>query len=209
MITLRTTLRRPVRCVSGAWKAPTGVCAVQLGNVPTKGAPWEDCRRLRPRDLLRGSTPRLNFGTSARATLMSEVERAQKILKVAPGCTPAELKEAYRAAAVENHPDRHPPEKRAAATKAFRRCSEAYALLKDLKDHGGAGKHGSQPTAREAQRQHVNAEQLFRETFGVMTDDQVLSAIMKNKVWTRAPLKCHATLHVCACSVVMFFLLHA
>ncbi|NTV38353.1 MAG: DnaJ domain-containing protein [Demequinaceae bacterium] len=51
------------------------------------------------------------------------------ILGVPKGATQAEIKKAYRRAAKDNHPDRHPGN--AAAEKRFKEMGEAYAVLSD------------------------------------------------------------------------------
>jgi molecular chaperone DnaJ len=51
------------------------------------------------------------------------------ILGVPKGASPADIKKAYRKAAKDNHPDRHPGD--AAAEKRFKEMGEAYAVLSD------------------------------------------------------------------------------
>jgi len=52
-----------------------------------------------------------------------------KILGIPKGASEAEVKKAYRKAAKDNHPDRHPGD--AAAEKRFKEMGEAYAVLSD------------------------------------------------------------------------------
>ena len=129
----------------------------------------------------RASLLSAGFRTTARASPLSAVDRARRILKMDPGCTCAELKEAYRVAAVECHPDRHPPEKREEATKVFQRLGEAYACLKYHIESGGesvAGGSSRTSTSTSA----VDAEKLFREIFGSMADAQVLQALLNSSI---------------------------
>ncbi|NYI42469.1 DnaJ C-terminal domain-containing protein [Demequina lutea] len=51
------------------------------------------------------------------------------ILGIPKGASQAEIKKAYRKAAKDNHPDRHPGD--AAAEKRFKEMGEAYAVLSD------------------------------------------------------------------------------
>ena len=53
-----------------------------------------------------------------------------KILGVPKGASETEIKKAYRKAAKDNHPDRHPGN--AAAEKRFKEMGEAYAVLSDV-----------------------------------------------------------------------------
>ncbi len=55
-----------------------------------------------------------------------------KILGVAKGASAVDIKKAYRKAAKDNHPDRHPGN--AAAEKRFKEMGEAYAVLSDTED---------------------------------------------------------------------------
>jgi curved DNA-binding protein len=52
-------------------------------------------------------------------------------LGVARTATPEEIKKAYRKLALRWHPDRHAADRRAEATRAFQRISEAYEVLSD------------------------------------------------------------------------------
>jgi len=52
-----------------------------------------------------------------------------KILGVAKGASATEIKKAYRKAAKDNHPDRHPGD--TAAEKRFKEMGEAYSVLSD------------------------------------------------------------------------------
>ena len=51
------------------------------------------------------------------------------ILGIPKGASPAEIKKAYRKAAKDNHPDRHPGD--TAAEKRFKEMGEAYSVLSD------------------------------------------------------------------------------
>jgi len=135
------------------------------------------------------------------------------VLKVSPGVTAEGLKEAYRIAAVASHPDRHPPERKVQATREFQRCSEAFAILMkqierdsvnnfkskaggmDFRSNPGfrAGSAGSGSSSsggggrqRPNGRHGVNADRLFRETFGSLSDAEVLSAILNRRVGENA-----------------------
>lgn len=55
-----------------------------------------------------------------------------KILGVPKGASATEIKKAYRKAAKDNHPDRHPGD--SAAEKRFKEMGEAYAVLSDAED---------------------------------------------------------------------------
>jgi DnaJ-class molecular chaperone len=113
------------------------------------------------------------------------------VLKVKAGAPAGEVKEAYRKAAIESHPDRHPVEQKREATKKFQRCSEAFAVLQNHPDHqhtdgssratpssNEAGKNGTHQTSRGC----VDAESLFRTTFGGLSDAQVIKAVVGNQV---------------------------
>jgi DnaJ-class molecular chaperone len=127
------------------------------------------------------------------------------VLKVRAGATAASLKEAYRVAAVASHPDRHPPERKVQATREFQRCSEAFAILNDRclcepADSGEAkaGKAGDDRRStgfrrssggddaggdrRYADGHGIDAGRLFRETFGSLSDPEVLQAILNHRV---------------------------
>lgn len=135
----------------------------------------------------------------ANTTQTSMVDWARHVLGVKAGATDAELKDAYRASAVKSHPDRHPPDKKTEATRKFRRCSEAYAILKQSNDRAsratqdeasqrrgeGSNSRGRQGSATWRQE---DAESLFRATFGGLTDEAVLEAALKRQVGIDASL---------------------
>ncbi len=54
-----------------------------------------------------------------------------EILGVSRNASQKEIEEAYRRLAVQYHPDRYPPEKKAEAREKFKEISEAYAVLSD------------------------------------------------------------------------------
>jgi molecular chaperone DnaJ len=54
-----------------------------------------------------------------------------EVLGVSRNASPKEIEEAYRKLAVQNHPDRVPPEKKNEAREKFKEISEAYAVLSD------------------------------------------------------------------------------
>ncbi len=54
-----------------------------------------------------------------------------EILGVPRDASQKEIEEAYRRLAVQYHPDRHPPEKKAEMREKFKEISEAYAVLSD------------------------------------------------------------------------------
>jgi len=156
------------------------------------------------------------FTSAPRVTLTPPVEWARRVLKVSPGVTAEGLKEAYRVAAVASHPDRHPPERKLQATREFQRCSEAFAiLLKQIErdsvtatmsnaggmgyrsnsgfrsssgGNGGSSSGGSSAGGRQQSRGRygINADRLFRETFGSLSDAEVLSAILNRRVGENA-----------------------
>ena len=54
-----------------------------------------------------------------------------KTLGVSKGCSPTELKKAYRKAALKNHPDKVGPEQREKAEQKFKEIAQAYETLSD------------------------------------------------------------------------------
>lgn len=54
-----------------------------------------------------------------------------EILGVPRNASQKEIEEAYRRLAIQYHPDRHPPEKKAEMREKFKEISEAYAVLSD------------------------------------------------------------------------------
>ena len=118
--------------------------------------------------------------SAGRATITPVVEWARRVLKVKAGCSARELKEAYKVQAIASHPDRHPPELKAAATKKFQRCSEAYSILQQNNDQSNVPNEKREPIRRHGRG--VDAEQIFRQTFSGLSDNEVLSAILGHKV---------------------------
>jgi DnaJ-class molecular chaperone len=129
----------------------------------------------------------LAFYTS-RVTPTPADEWARRVLGVKPGATQAQLKDAYRAAAIKSHPDRHPPAMKAEAARKFRRCSEAYAILRTISDanthvrgeDGGRASSGAE--GRYGSWASTDAERLFKETFGGLSDAEILQAAIDNRV---------------------------
>src|SRR5690242_11698932 len=65
-------------------------------------------------------------------------------LGVARTASADEIKRAYRKLALEWHPDRHPPEKRASVEPRFKQIAEAYEVLSDpekRKRYDALGQH--------------------------------------------------------------------
>jgi molecular chaperone DnaJ len=77
-----------------------------------------------------------------------------KVLGVARGATPAQVKDAYRRLAMEFHPDRN---KSAGAEEKFKRISEAYAVLSDEEKRRSYDEYGS-----EGFSQRFSQEDIFR-----------------------------------------------
>ncbi len=87
-----------------------------------------------------------------------------EILGVGPEAPPGEIKKAYRALALQFHPDRNPGDK--AAEARFKEISEAYGVLIDPVKHreydslrGGGARDG-----RETEF-HYSQEDIFRDLF--------------------------------------------
>mmetsp|Transcript_28593 Transcript_28593/g.63833 ORF Transcript_28593/g.63833 Transcript_28593/m.63833 type:complete len:290 (-) Transcript_28593:186-1055(-) len=139
----------------------------------------------------------------ARVTPTPKLEWARRVLKVGPHASKSQVKEAYRTMAVASHPDLRKPEDKAEATKRFRRCTEAYALLRDSCSGPSLPRSNSRPAASWGgpskdynhdwqgdgrggfgSRAHGGGfgpgsgredsyERLFRDTFGSLSDGQV------------------------------------
>ena len=94
--------------------------------------------------------------SSRAARLLSS--RPHDVLGVAPGASKHDIKNAYREKAMLHHPDRAPPEQRAAAEEVFKEVSEAFKRLttNDLTPHEGMSKS--------------DAEELFWQIFGADGD---------------------------------------
>ncbi len=79
------------------------------------------------------------------------------ILGINPGASPAEVKQAYRRLARENHPDRNPDDP--GAEERFKAAAEAYRQIKE----GVVSHQYSSPPSSSS---HSTAEDLFEEVFG-------------------------------------------
>lgn len=97
-----------------------------------------------------------------------------QILGVAKGCSPEELKKAYRKAAVKWHPDKN-IDKKELAEKKFKEVAEAYEVLSDpgkretYDRFGKAGvQRGAGPSGFGGGMGGVDANDLFRQMFSGM-----------------------------------------
>ncbi|KAK9319679.1 DnaJ domain-containing protein [Lipomyces orientalis] len=103
-----------------------------------------------------------------------------KTLNCDPSASQAQIRDAYKRAALATHPDRFPPSsaEAAAATKNFQRVSDAYFVLGDPDRRSDYDRHraAQEPTgtdyfATDADRQHAYEnefkaafEEMFRES---------------------------------------------
>jgi len=65
-----------------------------------------------------------------------------EVLGVQKDATVAQIKKAYRSAALKHHPDRVPEEKKAEASEKFKEISEAYGVLSDAKKRSMYDQYG-------------------------------------------------------------------
>jgi DnaJ family protein B protein 6 len=66
------------------------------------------------------------------------------VLGLQRGCSTAEVKAAYKKLALQNHPDRAPPDKKEEATARFKVVGEAYEFLRDERNKGAYDAWGQQ-----------------------------------------------------------------
>ncbi|KAK9247890.1 DnaJ domain-containing protein [Lipomyces tetrasporus] len=106
-----------------------------------------------------------------------------KALNCDPSASQAQIRDAYKRAALATHPDRFPPSsaEAAAATKNFQRVSDAYYVLGDPDRRADYDRHRAahEPTgtdyfANDADRQHAY-ENEFKAAFEEMFRDSETS----------------------------------
>jgi len=86
------------------------------------------------------------------------------LLGVAPTCTEAELKKAYKIGALKHHPDKnaHNPD----AADKFKEISHAYEILSDPQKRGIYDQYGEEGLEGGGAGGGMNAEDLFSQFFG-------------------------------------------
>eukprot|EP00747_Dinoflagellata_sp_TGD_P165495 gnl/TRDRNA2_/TRDRNA2_186824_c0_seq1.p1 gnl/TRDRNA2_/TRDRNA2_186824_c0~~gnl/TRDRNA2_/TRDRNA2_186824_c0_seq1.p1 ORF type:complete len:321 (+),score=69.47 gnl/TRDRNA2_/TRDRNA2_186824_c0_seq1:40-1002(+) len=112
-------------------------------------------------------------------------------LGVDRNATEEEIKKMYRKQALKWHPDKNPPEKRKEAEKRFAEIADAYEVLSDPAkkrqyDAGGvAGRANGFPAGGMGGgggfHSQASAEELFRQVFGGLPMDQILSQLLQQQ----------------------------
>jgi len=91
------------------------------------------------------------------------------VLGVERGCTPDDVKRAYRKMALQLHPDKN-PDRREQAEAQFKRLSEAYEVLSDANKRAIYDQYGQQGLSGGPDNGHDfnfrTAEEIFTEVFG-------------------------------------------
>lgn len=91
------------------------------------------------------------------------------VLGVHRKAAPEEVRAAYRRLALRHHPDKHPPESRAANETVFKQVAEAYCVLSDPAAralYNATGRRGGGRGAR-ASRTHADEEEARWDAFEV------------------------------------------
>ena len=86
-----------------------------------------------------------------------------EILGITKGASSAEIKKAYRKAAVEHHPDKNPDDPQ--AEERFKEVGEAYEILSNEEKRAAYDRFGHSAFSGGGQRSHDPFD-LFREVFG-------------------------------------------
>ena len=118
------------------------------------------------------------------------------VLKLNPrGVTPKSLRDAFRAAALKHHPDRHlqdSPEEQARAEEFFKRCTQAYDVLRDPNKRSkyDAQLKAAQATAKLTQEYaDPNQVQSTKNQIEVISQNKALSPQEQNQLYTEALVK--------------------
>lgn len=91
-----------------------------------------------------------------------------EVLNLQRGCTPAEVKVAYKREALKSHPDRALPERKEEATAKFKQVAEAYEFLSDERKRRHYDMYGPGSTSSSAFEDEP--EDLSRKRFGTSPD---------------------------------------
>ncbi|BGP41300.1 DnaJ-like protein [Rhodotorula kratochvilovae] len=109
-----------------------------------------------------------------------------QLFGVKANCSDAELKKAYRKAAIRWHPDKNPDDPTAAAK--FQEISEAYTILSDSNSRVVYDKHGKQSAMGEAGGEEVMPDPgaLFSQMFGGKAFEDWIGEISLGKEVSKA-----------------------